>query len=238
MTAVDSGESVPINGIFLPGSTYYKAPPYPAYNVPAAKKLIAKVPAAQRKFTLTYVAGDPAVATAVALFQNMLSKVGVTVTTNGVTQGTLIGDAIFGAYQCMTWAQFGGVSPDLNHPWFSVRPPKGGTWLNFARNQDTKIESYMLAGMAATSATARKNAWASVNIASTRTCRTCGPTASYSAWPPTRTCRRGRRSRTRPGTRCSGRTRPCSSSRRPGSPSHHRRTAVAAAPSGAPPRGR
>ena len=55
----------------------------------------------------------------------------------------------------MTWAQFGGVSPDLNHPWFSVRPPgKGATWLNFARNQDPKIESLMLAGMAATSFTA------------------------------------------------------------------------------------
>ena len=64
----------------------------------------------------------------------------------------------------MTWAQFGGVSPDLNHPWFSTRPVGGGTWLNFAENQDPKIESLMLSAMAQTSQKARDNAWSAVNI--------------------------------------------------------------------------
>jgi len=164
VSVVDSGFSAPINGIFLAGSPYYKSTPYPKYNVATAKKFIAKVPKSQRNFTLTYVAGSPAVLSAATLVQNFLSKVGVNVTLNGVTQGQLIGAAIFGVYQAMTWAQFGGVSPDLNHPWFSTKPPKGGTWLNFARNQDPKIESLMLQGMAATSAAARKNAWAAVNI--------------------------------------------------------------------------
>ncbi|HEV3212438.1 MAG TPA: ABC transporter substrate-binding protein [Acidimicrobiales bacterium] len=161
---VESGFSSPINGIFLPGSPYYKSTPYPKYNVATAKKYIAKVPKSQRSFTLTYVAGSPAVLTDAQLTQQFLQKVGVTVTLNGVTQGQLIGDAIFGAFQALTWSQFGGVSPDLNHPWFQTKPPGGGTWLNFARNQDPKIESLMLAGMAAKSTTARKNAWAAVNI--------------------------------------------------------------------------
>jgi len=162
---VDSGFSVPINGIFLPGSPYYKSTPYPKYNVAQAKKYIAKVPKSQRHFTLTYVSGSPAVLTDATLVQSFLSKIGVSVTLSGVTQGNLIGAAIFGFYQAMTWAQFGGVSPDLNHPWFSIKPPaKGATWLNFARNNDPKVESLMLAGMAATSTAARKNAWAAVNI--------------------------------------------------------------------------
>lgn len=162
---VDDGESSTIDGIFLPGSPYYKKTPYPTYNVAKAKKYIAKVPKADRTFDVTYVQGDPAVLNSVALLTQFLKDVGVTITTTPVTQGALIGAAIYGQYQVMTWAQFGGVSPDLNHPWFSVRPPgKGATWLNFARNQDPKIESLMLAGMASKSFTGQRNAWAAVNI--------------------------------------------------------------------------
>jgi len=161
---VDDGESQPIDGIFLPGSPYYKKTPYPAYNQAKAKALVAKVPKSKRSFTLTYVQGSPAVLNAALLVRTFLGKIGVTVTLSGTTQGNLIGDAIFGAYQAVTWAQFGGVSPDLNHPWFSTPPKGGGTWLNFARNKDPKIESLMLSGMAAKSQAARQNAWASVNI--------------------------------------------------------------------------
>jgi peptide/nickel transport system substrate-binding protein len=164
VTIVDDGESTPINGIFLPSSPYYKKPPYPAYNPAQAKKYAAKVPKADRTVTLTYVQGDPAVLSAATLVQGFAAKAGITVNLAGVTQGQLISAAIFGIYQCMTWAQFGGVSPDLNHPWFSVRPPKGGTWLNFAQNQDPKIESLMLAAMASKSFTGQKNGWAAVNI--------------------------------------------------------------------------
>jgi peptide/nickel transport system substrate-binding protein len=163
---IDDGESKPIDGIFEPGSPYYKKTPYPSYNVAMAKKYIAKVPKSQRSFTVTSVQGDPAVQDSVALFQGFLGKIGVTVANNQVTQGALIGAAIYGEYQCMTWAQFGGVSPDLNHPWFSVKPPgyPTATWLNFARNQDPKIESLMIAAMASKSFTGQKNGWAAVNI--------------------------------------------------------------------------
>jgi peptide/nickel transport system substrate-binding protein len=164
VSAVDSGFSTPIDGIFLPGSPFYKKPPYPAYSVSKAKSYVAKVPAASRKFTIQYVSGSPASQNEAALAASFLGAVGLTVTLAGVTQGTLIGNAIFGAYQAMTWAQFGGVSPDLNHPWFSTPPKGGGTWLNFARNNDPTIEKYMLAGMAATTTKARDAAWASVNI--------------------------------------------------------------------------
>jgi len=158
VTFVDDGLSEPINGIYLKGSPYYKNPSYPAYNVTMAKKLVKTVPTAERTFTLTYVSGDPSVLEGATIVKNQLNSVGLTANLKGVSQGTLIGDAIFGAYQCMTWAQFGGVSPDLNYPWFSTK-----SGLNFAKNFDSKIESLMLKGMAATSASAREAAWGAVN---------------------------------------------------------------------------
>jgi len=161
---VEAGWGKAIDGIYLPGSLYYKKPPYPVYNVAKAKALVAKVPKSQRSFTLTYVIGSSSVLNFAELLQSFLGKIGVTVTLFGISQGQLIAAAIFGTYQALTWAQFGGVSPDLNYPWFSTRPARGGIWLNFAKNSDPKIESLMLAGMAATSQTARVNAWASVNI--------------------------------------------------------------------------
>jgi peptide/nickel transport system substrate-binding protein len=165
---VDYNQSSVINGIFLPGSPYYKKPPYPSYNKAMAKKYIKKVPAADRKFVIDYVKGDTAAATTLTLVTQFFSAVGVTFTTNPVVQGSLILAAVYGAYQCMTWAQFGGVSPDLNHPWFtSIKPPgypKKGIWLNFARNDDPKIEALMLSAMASKSVSARRNAWAAVNI--------------------------------------------------------------------------
>lgn len=158
VSVVDSGESVVIDGIFEHGSPYYRKQSYPKFNVTTAKSYVKKVAASKRKFTLTYVSGDPAVARAATLVQQMMSKIGITVTLSGTPQGNLIGDAIFGAYQAVTWAQFGGVSPDLNYPWFSTK-----SHLNFANNLDPKTEALMLKAMAQTSTTARNNAWAAVN---------------------------------------------------------------------------
>jgi peptide/nickel transport system substrate-binding protein len=172
VSTIDSNFSVPIDGIFLPGSPYYKKPPYPAYSLAKAKALIAKVPPSQRTFTLTWVQGAPAVQAAATLAQTLLGLAGVTVHLASVTQANLITLAVTGNYQALTWAQFGGVSPDLNHPWFATPAPKGWkrndlfgpTWLNFAENNDPKIETLMLAGMASTSAAGQHNAWAAVNI--------------------------------------------------------------------------
>ena len=158
VSVVDANESFTIDGIFSKGSQYYKKQAYPAYNVAQAKIYVKKVAAGSRHFTLTYVQGDPAVLTAATLVQSMLGAVGLTVSLNGVSQGTLIGDAIFGLYQAVTWSQFGGVSPDLNYPWFSTK-----SHLNFAYNLDPVTEKLMLQGMAATTQTARTRAWAAVN---------------------------------------------------------------------------
>jgi ABC-type transport system substrate-binding protein len=158
VSVVDAGESFTIDGIFSKGSPYYKPQAYPKYNPTTAKAYVKKVPVGSRTFTLTYVSGDPAVLTAATLVQSMLGAVGLTVILAGVSQGQLIGDAIFGLYQAVTWSQFGGVSPDLDYPWFSTK-----SHLNFANNLDPVTEKLMLAGMAATSQTARTRAWAAVN---------------------------------------------------------------------------
>jgi ABC-type transport system substrate-binding protein len=158
-TVIDKGQSTPIDGIYLPGSQYYKKPAYPAYSVALAKSTLKKVPASvPRKFTLTCV-NSPIVTESAEFIQSELKVIGITVTLNPVEQGTLIGDAIYGQYQAMTWSQFGGVSPDTNYPWFSAKV----TGLNFAKNYDPKILSAMYAGMAATTTAARVKAWSFVN---------------------------------------------------------------------------
>jgi peptide/nickel transport system substrate-binding protein len=159
VSVVDAGESVPINGIYLPANKNYKGSDYPAYNVTKAKTYVKKVPAGDRSFTLTYVAGDPAVLTAATLVQSQLGAVGITVTLKGVSQGVLIGDAIFGQYQAMTWAQFGGTCGDLNYPWFSTK-----AHLNFANNDDPKIETLMIAAMGEATASGREAKWGAVNL--------------------------------------------------------------------------
>ncbi len=107
---VDDGLSVPINGIYLKGSPYYKNPSYPKYNPTQAKAYLkkAKTPHA---FTLTYVSGSPAVLEFATLVYQQMKAIGITVTLVSTSQGKLIGDAIAGTYQALTWAQFGTVSP-------------------------------------------------------------------------------------------------------------------------------
>lgn len=165
VSVVDPGESVPIDGIFLKGSPYYKNPGYPKYNLAGAKALIKKVPAADRKFKLQWAAPDPTVETAANFIAGQLAKVGVTVTLDPILTGGIIDNAITGAYQAMTWSDFGGVAPELNYPWFSTETYNKllGLDLNFPRNNDPKIQSLMIAGMAATATKARESAWAAVN---------------------------------------------------------------------------
>jgi ABC-type transport system substrate-binding protein len=158
---IDEGVSEPVNGIYPPTSPFYKHPTYPsaAGSLATAKNYIKKVPASQRKITMQYVYGDATIKNAAEFVANALGKAGVKVTLKPVSQPTLINNAISGSFEAMLWAQFGGVSPDLNYPWFSTASGP----LNFARNDDKKIQSDMLAGMAATTASARHSNWGTVN---------------------------------------------------------------------------
>lgn len=163
VSVVDGGFSTPTNGLYLKGSPYYNNPKYPVYDVKTAKSYISKVPSGDRSFTLTYVTGDQTILDAAEFIQSELSVVGVTASLNGVTQGTLINDAIFGTYQALTWADFGGVCPDTNYPWFSTKTGNVLYNLNFARDLDPKIQTMMVSAFGATSDSARYKAWAKVN---------------------------------------------------------------------------
>jgi peptide/nickel transport system substrate-binding protein len=156
---IDDNVSASVDGIYLPSSPYYKHPSYPAYDLATAKHYINLVPKAERSFTMGYVTGDTTILDAAQYVQNALKAAGVHMTLKPVSQGTLILDAIEHNFQALLWAQFGGVSADLNYPWFST---ESGA-LNFAGNFDKKIQSDMQAGMAATTAAARETAWGAVN---------------------------------------------------------------------------
>jgi peptide/nickel transport system substrate-binding protein len=156
---IDKGLSSPVDGIYLPTSPYYKHPTYPTYDTTTAKKYIAKVPASKRSMQLQYVEDDPTILDAAEYVAAAFKKVGCKVTLKAVAQGTLIDNAISHSFEAMLWSQFGGVSPDLNYPWFST---KSGP-LNFAGNFDATIQADMQAGMGATTLAKREAAWGSVN---------------------------------------------------------------------------
>jgi peptide/nickel transport system substrate-binding protein len=165
---IDSGLSTAINGLYPAGTPYYKNPPYPKFNLSTAISLVNKIPAAQRKFKLNWVQGSLASQNFATIVQSQLAAAGVAVDiSTSIKQQYFIDAAIYGTYEALTWAQFGGVEPDLNYPWFSTQT--GGTLLgspftlNFARNLNPKIQNAMLAGMAAKTTSARVAAWASVN---------------------------------------------------------------------------
>jgi peptide/nickel transport system substrate-binding protein len=157
-TVIDKGVSSPIDGIFLPSSPFYKNPGYPSYSPSTARKYAKKVPKADRTFTLQCVNDNGPITAGAELVASFLSDVGITATLDPIEQATLIDNAIGHNYQAMTWSQFGGVTPDLNFPWFGT-----DTGLNFANNLDPSIQAAMIAGMGATTVAARHAAWAKVN---------------------------------------------------------------------------
>lgn len=172
VSVVDDGESAPINGIFLPNSPYYKKPPYPAYNKTAAKNLVKGLSSSLKSFLILYVSGDPTIQNAAEFVQGQLQDVGLNPSIQGVSQAQLIDAAVSGSvkvgsttypFQAMTWSQFGGVSPDLNYPWFSTKAKNSLVNLNFARMNDSKLQNLMIQAFGATSNSARDKAWAAVN---------------------------------------------------------------------------
>jgi len=107
---------------------------------------------------LNCVSNSPGVIEAATLVQGFLKAVGISVTLNEVSQGVLISNAIGGNFQATMWSQFGGVSPDTNYTWFSTK-----SGLNFAGNNDAKIEAAMVKALGATSTSARAKSWSFVN---------------------------------------------------------------------------
>ncbi len=89
----------------------------------------------------------------------------VTVNINIMTQAELINTALAGTFQANTWRQFGAVDPDLNYVWWStttLSPPKT-LGLNFARNNDPRIQTALTTGRQQSDPATRVKAYQDIN---------------------------------------------------------------------------
>jgi ABC-type transport system substrate-binding protein len=164
---IENSLPAPINGLYLPNSPYYTPNlPYPKFSPSKAKKLVSqytKKHGSTLSFSLNAVA-SPQTLQSAEWFQSVMKNIGVNVSIKSMQQNTLINNALFGSYQATEWSQFGGVSPDLNYPWMSTDTLHAtGLSINMARNNDPVIQQSFLAGMAATTPSESKTAFAAIN---------------------------------------------------------------------------
>jgi len=166
VNVIDNGQTEPTNGVFTSTSPYYLANNgYPVYNLPKAKQLVSELKAsgAPTAFTLGHTP-DPAGARLAEYLQQVLGLAGITVTLQPILQDSIINVALTGAYEGLTWRQFGAVSPDLNYIfWSPTNASTPGFAINMARNTDPAMETALLQGRSATDTASRVAAYQQVN---------------------------------------------------------------------------
>ena len=139
-----------VNGPFQPGSAYYCATDYPAYNQSEARSIIAKYEhdtGGPLTVSLTTITGAT-YTEVVSNLQSQWSQVGVKVETSQIAFSTFLLEAVLGGYEAATFEQFSATDPDQNYTWWSTQTwaPDGGVSLNIARNKDPIIQAALETG--------------------------------------------------------------------------------------------
>jgi len=146
---IDGGVTEPTNGVFTTSSPYYLTDNgYPEYNLSKAKQLVAEVKAAGGSVAFTLGnTPDPKGSQIGEYLQQVLEQAGMTVTLVPILQDSIINVALTGAYEALTWRQFGAVNPDLNYIfWTPTNASTPGFAINMARNTDPAMETALLQG--------------------------------------------------------------------------------------------
>jgi len=163
---IDSGVTEPTNGVFTSGSPYYLTNNgYPEYSLSKAKQLVAEVKAsgAPVSFTLGHTP-DPKGSQIGQYLQQVLEQAGMVVTLNPILQDSIINVALTGAYEALTWRQFGAVNPDLNYIfWTPTNASTPGFAINMARNTDPAMQTALLQGRESTDTATQIAAYQQVN---------------------------------------------------------------------------
>jgi peptide/nickel transport system substrate-binding protein len=163
---IDNGVNPTSNGVFTSTSPYYLADNgYPAFNLTMAKQLVSEVKAsgASVSFTLGHTP-DPKGSQIGEYLQQVLQEAGMVVTLQPILQDSIINVALTGAYQALTWRQFGAVNPDLNYIfWTPENADTPGFAINMARNSDPAMQTALIQGRTATTTSAQVAAYQQVN---------------------------------------------------------------------------
>ncbi len=163
---IDQGVLPVSNGLFVPGSPYYSATSYPAYDPSRAAALVKqaeKSTGGPISFTLGNTNGPVSVRQQ-AYLQQAWQAVGFHVKTPIIAQDAFINNALAGEYQALNWRQFGAVDPDLNYIfWSTTTVSSSSLSINMARNADPTIEKALLAGRSTSEPGVRGTAYKTVN---------------------------------------------------------------------------
>ncbi len=163
---INGGVTPTSNGVFTSTSPYYLADNgYPAFDLTKAKQLVSEVKAsgASTSFTLGHTP-DPKGSQIGQYLQQQLQQAGMTVTLQPILQDSIINVALPGAYQALTWRQFGAVNPDLNYIiWSPTNASTPGFAINMARNTDPAMQTALIQGRTATDKATQVAAYQQVN---------------------------------------------------------------------------
>lgn len=163
---INQGVIPPASGLFQPGSPYFAKTSYPTYNQSEARRQVSEYRAKHGK-TLSFTSigtATPQAAQQGEYIQQVLHQVGVNLSIVQMNQNEVIAAALGGQYEAMGWLDFGGISPDLNYVWFSPTTiSSSGISLNTTGNNDPKIQTALLAGMAARTQAGRVRAYRALN---------------------------------------------------------------------------
>ncbi len=163
---IDGGVTEPTNGVFTAGSPYYLSDNgYPVYNLAKAKQLVSEVKASGGSvaFTLGHTP-DPKGSQIGQYLQQVLQSAGMVVTLVPILQDSIINVALTGAYEALTWRQFGAVNPDLNYIfWTPTNASTPGFAINMARNTDPAMQTALLQGRESTDKATQVSAYQQVN---------------------------------------------------------------------------
>lgn len=149
------------NGPFAPGETgHLDDSGWPAYDAERARRLSEEYESthgAPLEFTLTTPTSGTGVEVA-QLLQQQAEAVGVTMRVETVEQATLIGRAIGGDYEAITFRNHPGGDPDNQYVWWY-----GGAPTNFGRFDDPEIDELLDRGRAEADPAARAEIYEEVN---------------------------------------------------------------------------
>jgi peptide/nickel transport system substrate-binding protein len=164
LALTNSGEDLAADSVWAKDSPWY-APDngYPKYDPQKAQSLVKEIQGETGPVRLTlFSVPDPDVLKNVQVIQEQLRTVGIELTVNTIEQAALIGKVVSGEYDFCTWRQFGAADPDGNYNWWIGENAVGSPALNFARNQDPKIDEALNKGRASSDPKVRKDAYATV----------------------------------------------------------------------------
>ena len=163
---INGGVGETSNGVFTPGSPYYLSDNgYPAYNLSKAKQLVSEVKSSGGSVTFTLGhTPDPKGSQIGQYLQQVLQQAGMTVTLQPILQDSIINVALTGAFEALTWRQFGAVNPDLNYIfWTPTNASTPGFAINMARNTDPAMQTALLQGRQSTQQSQQVAAYQQVN---------------------------------------------------------------------------